>query len=77
MAKFPVKTRTVPGLLALAAATTLSAASIAAAGAPAAQITAPGRPLSPPAGALVAPGPAPDLAMLATGDVIGYIDPCG
>lgn len=33
--------------------------------------------LSPPAGALVAPGAAPDLFLLFTGDVIGYVEPCG
>ena len=32
---------------------------------------------APPAGALVAPGDAPDLTLLYTGDVIGYVDPCG
>jgi len=31
----------------------------------------------PPPGALVAPGPAPDVTFLYTGDVIGYVDPCG
>jgi hypothetical protein len=30
-----------------------------------------------PAGALVVSGPAPDLFLLYTGDVIGYLDPCG
>jgi hypothetical protein len=30
-----------------------------------------------PEGALVAPGPAADLTLLFTGDVIGYIEPCG
>ena len=32
---------------------------------------------SPPSGALVAPGDAPELTLLYTGDVIGYLDPCG
>jgi hypothetical protein len=32
---------------------------------------------SPPPGALVAPGNPPDLTLLYTGDVIGYVDPCG
>ena len=32
---------------------------------------------SPPPGALVAPGNAPDVTLLYTGDVIGYVDPCG
>lgn len=27
--------------------------------------------------ALIAPGEAPDLFLLHTGDVIGYLDPCG
>ncbi len=31
----------------------------------------------PPPGAMIAPGPAPDLTLLYTGDVIGYVDPCG
>ena len=31
----------------------------------------------PPRGAMIAPGPAPDLTLLYTGDVIGYLDPCG
>jgi hypothetical protein len=35
------------------------------------------RSLDPPGGALVAPGSAPDLIFLYTGDVIGYLDPCG
>ncbi len=30
-----------------------------------------------PQGALIAPGPAPDVTLLYTGDVIGYVDPCG
>ncbi|HJQ96686.1 MAG TPA: hypothetical protein VJ826_00155 [Candidatus Polarisedimenticolaceae bacterium] len=30
-----------------------------------------------PEGALVAPGPAPDLELLYTGDVIGYLEDCG
>ena len=29
------------------------------------------------AGALVVSGPAPELFLLYTGDVIGYLDPCG
>jgi hypothetical protein len=33
--------------------------------------------LSPPPGALVAPGDPADLTVLFTGDVIGYLDPCG
>ncbi len=35
------------------------------------------RSLSVPAGALVAPGAAPEIEILYTGDVIGYIEPCG
>jgi len=50
-------------------------------GAVAAQTTppAPEVPLSLnlPEGALVAPGPAPDLELLYTGDVIGYLEDCG
>ena len=30
-----------------------------------------------PAGALVVGGPAPELFLLYTGDVIGYLEPCG
>ena len=30
-----------------------------------------------PAGALVTSGSAPELFLLYTGDVIGYLDPCG
>lgn len=41
------------------------------------QPTAQGRSILPPTGALVAPGEAPSLAILFTGDVIGYVDPCG
>lgn len=43
--------------------------------------TAPGaaipRTLDVPDGALVAAGKAPDVEVLYTGDVIGYIEPCG
>jgi 2',3'-cyclic-nucleotide 2'-phosphodiesterase (5'-nucleotidase family) len=44
-----------------------------------AQPPAPDVPLSLnlPEGALVAPGPAPDLELLYTGDVIGYLEDCG
>jgi hypothetical protein len=35
------------------------------------------RSLDVPDGALVAPGKAPELDLLYTGDVLGYIDPCG
>jgi hypothetical protein len=35
------------------------------------------RTLDIPNGALVAPGPAPEVDLLYTGDVIGYIEPCG
>jgi hypothetical protein len=31
----------------------------------------------PPPGALVAPGSPADVTLLYTGDVIGYVDPCG
>jgi hypothetical protein len=31
----------------------------------------------PPPGALIAPGEAPDLFVLFTGDVLGYVDACG
>jgi hypothetical protein len=36
-----------------------------------------GRSLDPPGGTLLAPGNAPDLLFLYTGDVIGYLEPCG
>lgn len=36
-----------------------------------------GRSLDTPLGVLVASGPAPSLAFAYSGDVIGYIDPCG
>lgn len=42
-----------------------------------AQAPAAGRSLEPPGGALVAPGPAPTLTLLYTGDVIGYVEDCG
>ena len=32
---------------------------------------------SPPPGALVAPGDTPQLTLLYTGNVVGYLDPCG
>ena len=35
------------------------------------------RTLDIPNGALVAPGPAPEVDLLYTGDVIGYVEPCG
>ena len=35
------------------------------------------RSLEPPGGVLVAPGNAPDVIFLYTGDVIGYVEPCG
>lgn len=35
------------------------------------------RSLDIPEGALVAPGKAPELDLLFTGDVMGYVDPCG
>ena len=31
----------------------------------------------PPRGAMIAPGPSADLTLIYTGDVIGYLDPCG
>ena len=43
--------------------------------APASQL--PARSLDPPPGAIVAAGNPPDLIFLYTGDVIGYIEPCG
>ena len=64
-------------------ATSVAAIGVAGAQAPTAPPATPSAPavvprsLDVPGGALVAPGPAPDLALLYTGDVIGYIDPCG
>jgi hypothetical protein len=65
--------------LLLAVALGLTSSVLAAAGEPAAQAaTAPGPvSLDLPSGALVAPGKAADLEVLFTGDVIGYIEPCG
>ena len=60
---------------ALAVAAILAAAGVSAAPPP--QTLPPGRSLDPPGGVLVAPGSAPDLIFLYTGDVIGYVDPCG
>jgi hypothetical protein len=37
----------------------------------------PARSLEPPSDVLVAAGSAPDLILLYTGDVIGYLEPCG
>jgi hypothetical protein len=31
----------------------------------------------PPPGALIAPGDTPQLTLLYTGNVVGYLDPCG
>jgi len=36
-----------------------------------------GKSFHPPGGALIAPGRAPDLILLYTGDVLGFLDPCG
>ncbi len=52
--------------------------SAAGAGEPAeGQAASTGRRLEPLGGALVAPGNAPDLVLLYTGDVLGYLEPCG
>lgn len=57
----------------------LAAASLTLALAAAAQTPVPVAP--PPAGVgqagLVAPGRAPELEILVTGDVVGYLEPCG
>ena len=45
--------------------------------APSAQPGSVRRSLEPPNGALVVAGKPPDAALLCTGDVIGYLDPCG
>jgi hypothetical protein len=67
-------------ILALVAALALAGAALAAPpipprAAPAAPHGA--RSLDLPEGTLVAAGPAADLEILFTGDVIGYIEPCG
>ena len=36
-----------------------------------------GQSFQPPQGALIAPGKAPDVLVLFTGDVLGFVDPCG
>ena len=58
----------------------LVAVAVAAATASVARSQPPGSPpasLEPPGGALVAAGPAPSITLLYTGDVIGFLDPCG
>ncbi len=66
---------------ALRAAGILAAALAAGAGARAGETTAPPssspRGVGIPGGALVAQGNPPDLTFLYTGDVVGYIEPCG
>jgi hypothetical protein len=62
--------------LGLAAGAPAPAAKAPAAKAPAAAASVP-RSLDVPDGALVAAGKAPELDVLGTGDVIGYIEPCG
>ncbi len=71
-----------PAAVVLGAAMLLAVASVAAQENPAAPSAPPAPPpaarsLEPPAGALVAAGNAPDVIFLYTGDVIGYIEPCG
>jgi hypothetical protein len=53
------------------------AAPPAGAAAPPAAAPTVARPLDVPDNALVAPGKAPELELLYTGDVIGFIEPCG
>ncbi len=55
----------------------LNATAVAAQEAPKAAQPPTARFLEPPGGALVAAGNAPDLIFLYSGDVIGYIEPCG
>ncbi|HEX6851483.1 MAG TPA: hypothetical protein VF139_08730 [Candidatus Polarisedimenticolaceae bacterium] len=57
-------------ILALAAA--LVCAATLAQNAPAESLS-----LQPPPGALLAPGASPALAFFTTGDVVGFLDPCG
>jgi hypothetical protein len=63
------------GLAAAAPAPPPAPAQPAAPAAPAAQAVP--RTLDVPDGALVAAGKAPEVDLLFTGDVIGYIEPCG
>ena len=58
--------------------TILAAVAFLWAAVPFAQNAPPGAvPLEPPPGALLAPGSSPSIAFFTTGDVIGYLDPCG
>jgi hypothetical protein len=66
-----------PAAWILAAAASLAAAGAWAETPQAPQNTLPARTLDPAGGALVAPGNAPDVIFLHTGDVIGYLEPCG
>lgn len=50
---------------------------VTAAAATLAQSTATGDSYKKPPGALIAAGDAPELILLYTGDVIGYLEPCG
>ena len=77
-----MRSRRILALLAVAAALAFPPAPRASAAPPVAPATAQAaakapRSLDLPSGTLVAPGPAADLELLFTGDVIGYIEPCG
>jgi hypothetical protein len=73
-----VRTRSLrSAALLLAAAAVLSASVAFAQLKPPATAGSTPRSLEPPADVLVASGPAPDLILLYTGDVIGYVEPCG
>jgi len=61
------------GLAALA----IGASCLALAQAPPPESQTIGQSFQPPQGALIAPGKAPDLFLLFTGDVLGFVDPCG
>ncbi|HKY32098.1 MAG TPA: hypothetical protein VJV23_06135 [Candidatus Polarisedimenticolia bacterium] len=63
----------VPGLLAAAAVLALPA--LATQQAPEGATLRPAEPED--TGPLVAPGPEPDLALIYTGGVAGYVEPCG
>lgn len=75
--RFVRVTRLLAPAAALGVALLVRAQSPAPAPAPAAGSEGIGQSFRPPAGALVAPGRAADLLLLYTGDVVGFVDPCG
>lgn len=67
----------VPALLAVVALALPPAGAQSTARQGPAQTPPPSRSYQPPPGALIAPGDAPDLTLVYSGNVIGYIEPCG